>query len=545
VNDALKSFLLIVLLVLASAPACAERAPRTPDAPGRDLLPVSLPDLSRVDRSVREQVSRAHAALAARLQAESSEADVSGAYGALGMVLEAAEFHDAAEPSLLNAQALAPGEIRWPYYLGHLYQSRGELPEAKAAFTRVLDLRSDDLATLIWLGRISQDEGNWEQAQQYFERGAALAPEAIAVLAGLGRVALARRDYAAAARYFERALTVDAEAAESLHAPLAVAYRGLGDAARAARHERGWANRDILVPDALLQELDMLLDNGLSNELRGVRALEAKDWKSAAAYFERGLSVTDHHTPLGRSLRHKLGTALYLGGDQDRAAVHFQKVVDTAPATGVDEAAAKAHYSLAVMLMAKARYADAIGHFRGAVMYQPSYLEARIALAEALRRTGQVRASLSEYQAVLDRDPAAAQAMLGYAFALIRLGRYREAGSLLDEAVQVHRDRPEFAHMLARLLAVAPDDRVRDGQRAMRLIDDLLQGTRTTELGETLAMALAETGEYQRAVSVQRDVLAVVRRGGSEAAVRRVTGNLRLYESGRPNRTFWEDTPLP
>jgi serine/threonine protein kinase/tetratricopeptide (TPR) repeat protein len=166
--------------------------------------------------------------------------------------------------------------------------------------------------------------------------------------------------------------------------------------------------------------------------------------------------------------------------------------------------------------------------------------EARLALAETLRRTDHVKASIPHYEDVLARNPALAQASMGHAFALIHLGRYLEARDLLNTAVEAHRDRPEFAHMLARLLAVAPDDRVRNGQRSLRLVNELLRGGRTTELGETLAMALAETGDYERAASIQREVLAVVRRGGGTDDVRRVEDNLRLYEAHRPSRTFSE-----
>ena len=533
-----------VCIVVCLTFGCAGSAPRTPDSPGRgSLRPVSLPDLSGADHSVQQQAREAYTSLAGRLKAGSTDSELGAAYGALGMVLQAAERYDGAEPALLNAQTLVPGEPRWPYFLGHLYQNRGDLTAAKAAFARALELRPDDLATLIWLGRIHQDEGNLDQAAEYFARAKAAAPDTIAVLAGLGRIALARRDYARAAGDFERALAIDAAAAESLHAPLAVAYRALGDVERAERHERLWANRDILVPDPLSQELDMLLDNGLSNELRGVRALEASDWKTAAAYFERGLAVTPENTPLRRSLQHKLGTALHLGGNTDGAMAHFRRVIDAAPTEGLDEATAKAHYSLGVLLMAAGHRTEALEHLQGAVRFQPRYHEARMALAEALRRNGQVAESIAHYEGVLEFDPSAAQASMGYAFALIRLNRYQDARRCLETAVEVHRDRPEFAHMLARLLAVAPDDRVRDGTRAMHLLDELLKGTRTTELGETLAMALAETGQYEKAAAIQRDLLAVVRRGGEMSAVTRMERNLQFYQRGRPSRTFWEASP--
>ena len=43
----------------------------------------------------------------------------------MGKLLMAAEFHDPAELSLLNAEALAPGDMRWPYYSGTCTGRRG------------------------------------------------------------------------------------------------------------------------------------------------------------------------------------------------------------------------------------------------------------------------------------------------------------------------------------------------------------------------------------------------------------------------------------
>ena len=55
-----------------------------------------------------------------------------------------------------------------------------------------------------------------------------------------------------------------------------------------------------------------------------------------------------------------------------------------------------------------------------------------------------------------------------------------------------------FTHALARLLATSPDEKVRDGRRAMDLVQQMLQRGRSIELGETYAMALAELGHTTR-----------------------------------------------
>ena len=66
-----------------------------------------------------------------------------------------------------------------------------------------------------------------------------------------------------------------------------MAYRGLGDTAKAEAHLKQWRNTDVLVPDPFRQELDLALQSGLSFELRGVRALEQRDFKAAAEFFKQ------------------------------------------------------------------------------------------------------------------------------------------------------------------------------------------------------------------------------------------------------------------
>jgi tetratricopeptide (TPR) repeat protein len=350
-----------------------------------------------------------------------------------------------------------------------------------------------------------------------------MAPRAVAVLAGLGRVSLDRRDYAGAARHFEEALAVDPEA-ESLHVPLAMAYRGLGEPEKAAPHLRQWKNRDIAVPDPLQQELDLVLESGLSYELRGVRALEGRDWKSAAAFFRKGLDLTRENTPLRRSLQHKLGRALYMAGDTAGATEEFRQVIDRSPASGIDESAAKAHYSLAILLASSGGLNEALEHFTSAVNHQPSYVEARLGLADTLRRVRRPEPALAHYKEAGAVNPRSVQAQLGYALALVDLRRYQDARRWLTDAVEQRPDQPVLAHALARLLAAAPDDRVRDGRRAMEIVQELFKEQKGTDLGETMAMAFAEVGDYERA-----------------AAVQRMDENLRLCESHRPCRTLWFD----
>jgi len=510
-----------------------------------DLLPVTLPDVSRVDAGVQAQVRERYAALTHAIGERSTPlAELATAYGQYGMVMQASEYFDVAEPCYLNAETLAKDEIRWPYYLANLYKSRGETDKAESAFKRALDLQPNDLATLIWLGRLNLDQGKTESAEALFERAYSLSPGTVAVIAGLGRVAVARRDYPAAVKYLEQALTID-PGADSLHAPLAAAYRGLGQIDKARPHIGQWKNTDLPVPDPRQQEMDLLLESGLSYELRGVRAFEARDWKAAKEYFRKGVALAPPKTALSRSLHHKLGTALFLTGDAAGAQEEFETVVREEQPEGIDESTAKAHYSLGLLADGRGDHRLSVGHLAAAVKYQPNYVEAHLAYGDELRRVNNYAAALAEYEEAARINPRSVPARLGYAVTLVALGRSRAARDWLVEVVGLYPDRPEYKSALARLLAAAPDESVRDPKQALAIIDKDLQQDKSTEIGETVAMALAGVGDFDQAIAVQRSVLAAAEKAGMKTAAVRMNQNLRLYQQRQPCRRPWaNDQPV-
>src|SRR4029078_8744877 len=111
-------------------------------------------------------------------------ADLAAAYGRVGVLLCPAEYYDAAQPCFLNAQSLAPDEMRWPYYLAHLYKEKGDTHNAEESFVRALQLQPADVPALTWLGRLYLDEGRTADAEPIFARALTLSPRSVAVLAG-------------------------------------------------------------------------------------------------------------------------------------------------------------------------------------------------------------------------------------------------------------------------------------------------------------------------------------------------------------------------
>ena len=87
------------------------------------------------------------------------------------------------------------------------------------------------------------------------------------------------------------------------------------------------------------------------------------------------------------------------------------------------------------------------------------------------------------------------------------------------------------------MLAAAPDARVRDGERALALMDERLRGDTSIETYETRAMVYAELGRYDEAATWQRRAIAAAQQAGQAPRARGLAANLARYEQGRPSRS--------
>jgi tetratricopeptide (TPR) repeat protein len=498
--------------------------------------------MAGVEPALQERIRSQHASLIAARDSGANATTIALLYGEVGKLLVAAEFLRESEPYLANAAALAPGEMSWPYYMGHALRLRNERERAIEAFGRASALAPDDVPTLVWLGALQLDRGDAKAAHAHFAKAAARDTRSAAALSGLGRAALALGDAAAARTHLEAAVAADPKAA-TVRYTLAMAYRGLGDHARAEEQLRLWKAaqaspadtlRDGQIPpaDPLMEQIGSMLDTVIAYEVRGTRALDDRNWAEAIEQFRRGLEIA----PRDATLHQNLGSALFLAGDEPGAEAEFAAALRLSPAD------ARAHFSMGIIHERRGQDREAITRFADAVKFFPDLVDARFSLADALRRTGRVEEALPHYRQIVQADSSASQAKFGYAIGLVRLGRWEQARVALEDGVRQHPDQPGFAHALARVLAAAPVDAVRSGGRAVEIVAALSrQYGPSPALVETRAMALAETGKFVQAAATQREAMAALRAQGRADLAERLTSNLQRYEAGVACRMPWPD----
>ena len=444
----LGAWLLTCAAVLAAGCAAPGQDALTSGVPGGGAMraggprqPIALPDLSGVAASVQRQVRGRHARLDAMLaEPGAPPAELAGAFGELGLVLMAAEYHDAAADCFRSAIDLAPGEMRWPYYLGHLHAADGGRAAAAELFARAHELRPTDLPALVRLGDTRLDQGRPDAAEEAFMRALALDRGSAAALAGMGRAALAQGDAGRAVDYLQRALAADGSAT-SLHYPLAMAHRQLGDLDAAEAHLRRRGGGTAAPPDPLMDAYAEVLESAITYETRGLRALRNGELAAAEDLFRRGLELA----PGDPALRHRLGTVLMMAGDPDGAVAQFEETIRRSPGF------ARAHFGLGMVAWLGGRHPEAVERFSDAVGHQPDYLEARVGLADALRATGRAEAALAHYRRVVAADPRFADAWAGYVLALADLGRAAEARDRLGEALSILPGHPRLTGLRGQL----------------------------------------------------------------------------------------------
>jgi len=193
--------------------------------------------------------------------------------------------------------------------------------------------------------------------------------------------------------------------------------------------------------------------------------------------------------------------------------------------------------NLGLSQLRESRGTEAVTTLRRAVTLAPGNTLARLGLASAALVTGDTNTALREVNTAYGLAPRNPDVIQVKADLLAITGSPREAVALYRQALALFPDRLSAQCRLAWLLATCPDAAIRDGTEALRLAYAFVNNGNAgpeTETFETLAAALAESGDPARAAQIQAQI--VDRLGTTPARQAR----LESYRAGQP----WRDSRL-
>lgn len=225
------------------------------------------------------------------------------------------------------------------------------------------------------------------------------------------------------------------------------------------------------------------------------------------------------------------GIVLARCGRLDEAAARFQTALQ------IDPYYRTAHANLGRVFAEQGELDKALTHLRAAMELDPKDPLSRFELGDVLFRQGELPEAVEQFRATLALDPEAMQAHLLLSKALTMQGDYRAAVAQLERAVAADRNNVRPIADLAWLLAICPQDDIRDGQRAVELARRASAASqhRNPTLLATLAAAYAETGDFAEAVATCTRALRLSDpQDASQQQWMRET--LKCYQAGRPYR---------
>jgi tetratricopeptide (TPR) repeat protein len=514
--------LFVLMLLTVSLAACEKPRP--------ELTPMPATDSSMLEPAVRNRLAAAQAEFDQVSGRNPSNLELANAYGELAMVYHAQDLATPAEVAYLNAHQLAPRDKRWPYLLAHLYADASRLPDAIKTFEIVRAIDESDVPTQIYLGQVYFLSGDLDKSQAMYDKAQSNKDARAAALAGLGKIALAKRQYREAVDRFEEALKLSPAAAR-LRQPLAMAYRGLNDTAKAeanlARYDPKGDEPGVTDPVVDTLSSKVVVSRVLLR--RGQRYGKEGRFDLAEQTFRAAVASDPSNSEAIANLGISLGNLGRIAEAQDRLTESLR----------MDDSNALVHFSLGVIYDRQGLDTLAMAQYQAALQHDPDNLQARVYLADVKMRTGSAAEAVQLYRGALARSPDSTRMQLSLAMALVQARRYGEARKVLEPALATQPENAEIINALARLLATAPESKVRDGARALTLAKTLFESTHRLAVGQTYAMAFAETGNFTEAVKLQQETIIGYERSNTPVDKSFLARNLLLYQRHQPSREGW------
>lgn len=499
---------------------------RTISSPKAGLLPISLPQLERLDEAVANQIrSFQQSVIDLIARGDTTDAELVDGYGMLGQLYHAYEIFEPAESCYLNASQLAPEEHSWFHLLATLYKQIGQLEKSVHYYKAVREMKSDYIAAASLLGGVYIQLNQLEDAREEFQAALKINPDFPSAINGLGQVCLAEKKYAEAVKYFQDTLE-KIPGANRIHYSLAMAYRGLGDLDKAKLHLSKQGTVGVRPVDPLIDMLDGLIQGERVHLIQGRMAFGAGRYRDAAELFEKAVKAK----PQSERARVNLGVSLAKTGDVDGAIEQFRAALIYAPEN------LNAHFNLGVELYKKNEFSEAIKHFESVLKDSPDDLETQRELAKSLIKIGREDKALDYLKKANEQIPDDEPVLLLLSKVLIQFEHYKETFDLLEQAHQKYPERGLTTHDLARFLAACPDTSFRDGERAVDLANRVFQVQKIPLHAETLSLALAEAGRCEEAATLQKRLISIVEQNNKNVPLERYKLDLERYEKGNPCR---------
>ncbi|HUW56299.1 MAG TPA: tetratricopeptide repeat protein [Planctomycetota bacterium] len=200
-----------------------------------------------------------------------------------------------------------------------------------------------------------------------------------------------------------------------------------------------------------------------------------------------------------------------------------------------------AHVDLAALLAREGKYLDALHHYREALPLMETESELVYSgMGYVLRRLGEQDEAVTYFRKAITIDAKSAAPYRNIAQIFEDRQRLDECSRVLSQGLEQVPNDVGLRSDLAKILAAAPEDELRDGPRAVRLAEGAVRDaeTVTPQMLDVLAAAYAEAGRFDSAVVTAGQAAALARSQRNPTLAAGIDGRMRLYRQQKPFRMF-------
>lgn len=301
----------------------------------------------------------------------------------LAEILLAREDFPAAQQCCDNALALHPGFARAHHSIGNILSRQGRFEEAVGSYGRAIALsrqQAPEQAQFHFgLGYALQRLGNLPHARAAFLRTLQINPAFVEAHLNLGNLFYDRGLFPSAAAHYQSALRI--------RPAYAKAYVNLGNAL-ACLHR---TNEAIA---CYRRALSLNPDSATAHHGLGNALAEAKSWNEAHECLQKALELR----PGSREIHNSLGNFHYARKSMSDAAQHYRRALD------IDSTYARAQVNLGNAVLALGDYANARAFYHRGLSLDPASAGARYNLALAQLRNREFPAGWLNYESRWEFD---------------------------------------------------------------------------------------------------------------------------------------------